>query len=253
MQCRHSGAIEYTVDDIMLGGGVISTGNVNLRNGPGLDYSVIASVGKDTPLGRVIASAVDERGVVWFEVEYKGVQCWVSSVYSKLYVGNVDYTMDRLPFPESGLYPSEYYMLDGGMELMNYYMCNFDIVCSALYLDDVHEDDGGLRYTSNWALTVEGDEYTEYFVLTDGSYTVYGAKLGMNIEEVKAILEAEGLYYNGESGAEETKEYSFLRSYQPDSLYADENGFDLEILVHTNLEGTVHTLFIRTLGLDHVL
>jgi len=240
---------EYTpLDVIMIGGGVVSTANVNLRSGPGLDYSIIGTVSKDTPLGRVLDSAIDDRGIVWFMVNYKGVDCWVSTVYSKLYTGNIDYSMDRLPFPESELYPSEYYLLEGGMELMNYYMCNFDIVCSALYLEDPHEDEDGLRYTSNWAITVNGYEYADYFVLMDGSYTVYGAKLGMNIEEVKALLAEKGLYFRGEDGAEEIVTFSFVRAYQPDSLYADENCFDLEILVQTDIKGTVHTIFIRTLG-----
>lgn len=63
---------------------VRTTGNVWLRNGPGLSYDAIASIDEGKTLGYLGQSSVDDRGVAWYKVETGDGIGWVSSRYSEL-------------------------------------------------------------------------------------------------------------------------------------------------------------------------
>ena len=63
-------------------GTVRTTGSVNLRKGPGLDYKTIRSISSGVKLNYDKTSK-DDRGVVWYRVKYKGKTGWVSSKYAK--------------------------------------------------------------------------------------------------------------------------------------------------------------------------
>lgn len=62
-------------------GTVWTTGNVNMRKGPGLDYSSIRSIGAGKRL-EYDKTEKDERGVKWYRIEYKGRTAWISSKYA---------------------------------------------------------------------------------------------------------------------------------------------------------------------------
>lgn len=63
---------------------VIATGNVNIRKGPALNYEIVKTMGKDDKAAYLGDIQYDERGVMWYHVEYEGKTGWVSSTYSKL-------------------------------------------------------------------------------------------------------------------------------------------------------------------------
>ena len=63
---------------------VYTTGNVNLRKGPGLNYGTVGSVPEGTELEYLGEISTDERGVDWYKVVYKGKTVWISSKYSEL-------------------------------------------------------------------------------------------------------------------------------------------------------------------------
>ncbi len=56
----------------------------NLRQGPGLGYSVVATVSDGTYLTYNGERSTDDRGVVWFSVRYQGGNCWISSNNSRI-------------------------------------------------------------------------------------------------------------------------------------------------------------------------
>ena len=66
------------------GESVYATGDVNVRSGPGLAYSILGSIKKGSSLYYLGESSTDSRGVVWYKVSYKKSSGWVSSVYSSL-------------------------------------------------------------------------------------------------------------------------------------------------------------------------
>lgn len=61
---------------------VKTTGDVNLRKGPGLGYKSIRTIGEGTKL-QYDKTKKDDRGVKWYRVTYKGRTGWVSSKYAK--------------------------------------------------------------------------------------------------------------------------------------------------------------------------
>jgi N-acetylmuramoyl-L-alanine amidase len=63
---------------------VVTTGEVNLRWGPGKDYDIYGSVGKGKSMPYAGSSCYDYRGVKWYKVYYNGNDLWVSSRYSVL-------------------------------------------------------------------------------------------------------------------------------------------------------------------------
>ena len=62
-------------------GTVWTTGNVNMRKGPGLDYSSIRAIGAGTRL-EYDKTEKDDRGVRWYRISYKKRTGWVSSMYA---------------------------------------------------------------------------------------------------------------------------------------------------------------------------
>lgn len=63
---------------------VNTTGNVNVRTGPGLGYGSLGSVTAGTSLKYLNETSVDDRGVAWYKVEFNMNNGWVSAKYAKL-------------------------------------------------------------------------------------------------------------------------------------------------------------------------
>lgn len=61
-------------------------GDVNVRTGPGLDYGKMGAVSAGGVLKYLNANQTDNRNVVWYKVEFQGLEGWVSSKYA--IVGN---------------------------------------------------------------------------------------------------------------------------------------------------------------------
>lgn len=62
-------------------GTVWTTGNVNMRKGPGLDYGTIRSLSAGKRL-EYDKTETDGRGVKWYRVTYNGRTAWISSKYA---------------------------------------------------------------------------------------------------------------------------------------------------------------------------
>ena len=61
---------------------ITTTGSLNLRKGPGLDYRVLCSIDEGVKL-TYDRTSEDDRGVVWYRVRYNGMRGWVSSMYAR--------------------------------------------------------------------------------------------------------------------------------------------------------------------------
>ena len=71
------------LEQVTGGSKIVTTGNVNVRSGPGLDFRSLGTVSSGTSLTYDGASEKDGRGVRWYRVRYHGSFGWVSSKYSK--------------------------------------------------------------------------------------------------------------------------------------------------------------------------
>ena len=60
-----------------------TTGNVNVRKGPGLDYGTLGTLAKGTIVSYLGATKKDNRGVAWYKINFNGSVGWVSSKYAK--------------------------------------------------------------------------------------------------------------------------------------------------------------------------
>ena len=58
------------------------TGKSNVRTGPGLSYKSIGVLHKGEEAKYLGKSARDDRGVVWYKIDWKGRNAWVSSRYT---------------------------------------------------------------------------------------------------------------------------------------------------------------------------
>lgn len=56
-------------------------GNVNIRSGPGLAYNSVGNIANGRTVRYLGNSAIDDRGVAWYNIEYNGTIGWVSSKY----------------------------------------------------------------------------------------------------------------------------------------------------------------------------
>jgi len=70
----------YVCTDYVL----ISGGDCNVREYPGLSADSIGVLKNGQTADCTGTQSTDERGVVWYEIEYKGATGWVSSKYAKL-------------------------------------------------------------------------------------------------------------------------------------------------------------------------
>lgn len=69
---------------------VIATGNVNIRKGPALHYEIVRTMAKDEKAAYLGDIQYDERGVMWYHVQYEGKTGWVSSTYAQLENSQLD-------------------------------------------------------------------------------------------------------------------------------------------------------------------
>ena len=60
-----------------------TTGQVNVRKGPGLDYGTYGTLAKGTIVSYLGATKKDNRGVAWYKINFNGTAAWISSKYSK--------------------------------------------------------------------------------------------------------------------------------------------------------------------------
>lgn len=62
-----------------------TSGDSNVRTGPGLGYSSIGGLSQGESAPYLGDTSIDERGVAWYNISYNGRSAWVSSRYTTLY------------------------------------------------------------------------------------------------------------------------------------------------------------------------
>lgn len=190
---------------------VYTTGNVNLRAGPGLDYATVGSVPSGTRLTYLGETSVDERGVAWYMVDYKGTN-WVSSKYSELseedYLNLADiagmlakqmaedgtvYSMDREDH-DVVIYPYEPEVAKDYIDAAPYYLSDLEMAADALRLENYREvsSEAPYQYYCD-TLTIGAYQVVEFMSIYGPGYTFYGAAVGMDKETVKEMLTEAGL------------------------------------------------------------
>lgn len=162
------------------------TGDANLRMGAGLDFMVFDSVPKGSTLPYLNQTTTDERGVDWYMVDYNGTPLWISSKYAELV--DTDYIAYDPEAAQSYIDVSQYYLesLKDTAETLG--LPNYqEVVSEAPY-----------QYYND-ALTIGGFGTVEYMELRGTGYTIFGAAIGMSLDEAKAALSNAGLTLTDDS------------------------------------------------------
>lgn len=160
---------------------VYTTGNVNLRKGPGMNYDKMGSVSSGTSLEYLDETSTDERGVDWYKVEFKGKTAWISSKYSELR-GEQLWQLDAYDPHADAVELSGYFMKNLKASAQQTGLTNFRVV----------QSESPNQYYND-AATLGGYSVVEYIGLCGAGYTVYGVTLGMDVEEAKALMTEAGL------------------------------------------------------------
>lgn len=164
---------------------VRTTGNVNLRTGPGLDYEIVGSVEPDTELEYLDRVSTDERGVDWYLVEYKKGESWISSRYSELIGEIAAPAVDYDPVAAADW-----------VEVSEYYLCDLEESAEQLGLTNYEEVSSEVPYQySDDALTIASYQVIEYIGLHGAGYKLFGAACGMPVEEAMDCLTEAGLIF----------------------------------------------------------
>ena len=169
---------------------VKATGDVNLRTGPGLAYDVITSVKKGKTLDYLRQTSIDDRGIAWYLVDYKGRACWISSVYSEVFgesVADPDMPEETMDNENDLIELSEFYRQD--IQLV------VEMLGLKLYSAAVEENEIDLYSNEEETLFIGGkDTVTRIECVAEG-YSLYGATVGMSENRVPYTMISDDICY----------------------------------------------------------
>ena len=246
---------------------VVTTANVWMRTGPGLKYDQVTSLSEGKKLTYLGETSVDERGVAWYKVTYGKHTGWVSSKYTKLkgekgtVVNTPQPTAEptaaptATPAPTATLPALEVGQLfvdivngeeeaapsdrapGAQVELSAYYLENLVTAANEIGLVSYREVQSEAPYQYyDTALIIAGNQLVENIVIYGEGYELYGARVGMALNEAVACLTAAGLDSVNvpvENGA------TFQHKGTEMSRFVDDDGHDSCINLKTDENGVV--------------
>ena len=136
---------------------VRTTGNVNLRSGPGTEYQDLDTISRGTTVTYLGESDSDNRGVLWLKVRYNGKDGWISSKYGHVLEENGGSTVRATngdTYLRSG--PGLHYER---LDVLHIYE-------SATYLGAISTDERGVDWYKVRMGTKEGWVSSKYTVLS---------------------------------------------------------------------------------------
>lgn len=168
---------------------VYTTGNVNLRQGPGLNYDKIGSVSEKTELEYLGETSTDARGVDWYKVNYNGRTAWISSKYSELR-GETAWQLHPIDSDDEVMDLAEFFMKDLKAFAQQAGLTDFRLV----------QSESPNQYYNDAAVLGAYYDKIEFIGLYGPGYSVFGVEIGMHIAEARDRLTEAGLVMYDDSG-----------------------------------------------------
>ena len=210
-------------------GYVYITGDTNVRTGPGLGYSKLATLNKGSTVPFMQQTAYDSRGVAWYRVTVgtNNAVGWVVSSYAYLtnYSGYATYadganagggTQDRFGFWDVNMVT-----VNGDVNVRSGPGVQHSIVNTmfedeqAVYLGDISYDDRGVMWyhvsfedTVGWVSSVyaeleyDGTAWFNWVKIVNGNCNVRTGP-GLGYKSIGTAYEEESLSYLGHSSIDE--------------------------------------------------
>lgn len=223
---------------------VLTTGNVNIRTGPGLEYEIVDAVPVDTLLSKYEGTSTDDRGVDWYEVEYYAddqpydTQYWISSKYAEL-----------VEFPELGYLELETdinYDPDNAanyIEIMDWYGKPLAEAARALGLENraFVSSEAWNRYYND-SLQIGGANLLDFYELTGQGFTMYGVCPGMDADTARQILDKTRLEY----GADQNDELTYHHHVDETSIIDFDSEWDYVVYFMYNEDRVITCINLST-------
>ena len=195
---------------------VVTTGDVNLRSGPGTNYSIIATISE----GERLAYLGDNGSGSWYNVEYEGMEGWISAKYADI----VDDLLPVAPQPEEE--PEQPAAVV--REVSVFWNQDLDTAAQMIGLNGYQESlmKPSKKYFDD-NLTIAGDEKVELMVLLGSKYTILGASVGQHVSSAAESIVKRGMVFAGSEPGSVT--FNFARNNVEGytgstlTLYATEN------------------------------
>jgi len=199
-----------------------TSGKVNTRSGPSKDNKRVQQIAKrNTCLGELLDAQADNKGVVWFKVEYKKKVCWVTSEFAKVVIGEPDSSIRQIDTDTT--------------ELKAYLFKSSDLVVEALEMEETSTQEVVIPEWINDAVYISGEPYVEQIVVFDEGYSLYDVEVGDKIKEVEKALKKQNLVLETKTA----DQYAYRVPVRTDALSADENGFCSSLCVIVGPDNTV--------------
>lgn len=207
---------------------IISTAaKVNLRTGPGKKNATAGQVAKkNTSLGALIESGVDRDGVVWYHIQYKKKDGWISSKYARAEFSGLNPGEQRLP-------------AQGSTDLKSVFFCDLDASAAMLKLTMIGGDTA-----QSGAVLLRGAQVVEEAQLLGEGYSLHGVTLGMSFKTAKEMLEGQGMPCVSGTG----DKYVFKRPGHANALLISKDGFDSTIELGLDDRGEVGSVIWKRLS-----
>ena len=248
---------------------VRTTANIWMREGPGLSYDQVTSYAAGKSLTYLGETSVDERGVAWYKVSDGKHTGWVSSKYTELRGEDAQITAaptaqptaeptaQPTPAPTATLPALEVGQLfveavaddpdieaaptpahEGVAELSPYYLENLVTAANEIGLVSYREvqSEAPFQYYDS-ALIIAGNQQVENIVVYGQGYALFGATVGMPLNQAVAYLTVAGLDY-----VESAEGATFEHRGTEMSGFVDANGHDSCINVRVDENDTVTML-----------
>ena len=167
---------------------VLTTGNVNLRSGPGTGYGVIATI----PEGKRLPYLGDDGNGSWYNVMYDGQEGWISAKYAEIVedtapsvVTSGDSGINISPVQEVSVFWKQ------------------SLKASAAYIGLTGYQESLSRTPKKYFdadLLIGGNESVELMALHGNRYTIFGASAGMDISAASSAIAKNGMILHSSEG-----------------------------------------------------
>ena len=170
---------------------VVTTGNVNMRSGPGTNYSVLATIPEGEQLVCLGDNSNGNGNPTWYNVRYNDMDGWISAKYAEIIEGRNPSILIPDVEPEA---PAAAAI----REVSLFWKQDLKTAAENIGLTGYQESLSKTpkKYFDS-DLMIAGNDKVELMVLFGGKYSIFGASVGMNSSFAATAIMQRGMLFAG--------------------------------------------------------